>query len=62
MIRLIVEDYCQECPDFEPEAVKVTYYSGDELRAASTEVYCRHKNRCAAVAKYMKSQEKHAPL
>lgn len=57
MIRLIVEDYCQDCPDFEPVAEKTNLYSGQDVCMVNTEVYCKYKDRCASVAKWMKEKE-----
>lgn len=57
MIRLIVEEYCQECADFEPETEKTNYYAGEFKIKCNTDVYCKHKDRCATVAKWMKEKE-----
>lgn len=58
MIRLIVEEYCQDCPDFKPVAEKTNYYAGDVRAMCNTVVHCKYKDRCAAVAEWMKAQKK----
>lgn len=53
MIKLIVEDYCQECPWFEPETIKsfdMRPTKGRTLGTAQTEVVCKIRERCALLA------------
>ena len=44
MIKLVVEDYCQECNDFEAECTKL---SSDE--ESIFVVQCEHRDRCGSV-------------
>lgn len=54
MIKLNIEDYCQNCPDFEPKKEVMTYFSGDKVIERHTTVYCKYKDRCASIARYLK--------
>lgn len=56
MIKLQVESYCQDCPDFKPSKSTITYHGDDKVVKCDTIVECEHKDRCAAVAKFL--QEK----
>lgn len=50
MISLIVEEYCQNCPEFHPESITNALYidnmDGREI-ACFTNVFCMHKDTCA---------------
>lgn len=50
IIELQVEDYCQRCKDFKPEVVR-TYGGAYETFCCSQVVYCKNKERCAAIYK-----------
>lgn len=53
MIKLNVEDYCQECPWFEPETIKAIDMrptKGRMLGTSQTEVVCKIRERCALLA------------
>ena len=47
MITVEVEDYCQRCPYFEPEAVKL--YQGDI--AAEIVIRCVDEKKCQLIEK-----------
>lgn len=60
MIRLIVEEYCQNCPEFEPDVNKdkqemvdidLVSFMGREKRKVfcNTTVACQHRDRCAVI-------------
>lgn len=69
-INLKVEEYCQNCPDFEPvvqkdcERMLVTHHIVDPLNFAEPEVKhicettveCKYKKRCAAQMRYLQKQ------
>lgn len=67
MITLKVEDYCHDCPDFEPDVEKEvqrwegvdydTMTSYDYTRAHTT-IYCKHRYRCESVKSYLERQKK----
>lgn len=52
MIKLDVEDYCQECLDFDPEKESVCLYSGDKICQCITTVRCKHRNRCKNIMQW----------
>ena len=59
MIKLLVEDYCHECLEFEP--IKVgghAYYDldGNIVYLEDTKVMCEHDTRCHRIKKHL---EKH---
>lgn len=65
MIRLVVEDYCQNCPDFEAEVHVETLYSNEYDFAATeprvryeTRVTCAKARRCAAQVRYLERKIK----
>ena len=53
MISLDIQDYCQECPNFEPE--KVTIRTSDSLEVYMY-VQCENKGRCRAIARRIKQE------
>lgn len=48
MIDLHVEEYCQECGDFQP-CVKRLYADG---KIAAQTVYCENRERCANIYEF----------
>ena len=56
MIKLVVEDYCQECASFEPMAVtNVVLCDGGEDQKI-TQVCCRQREMCARLVRRYKGQ------
>lgn len=57
MIELIIEQYCKNCPDFEPDVVKETYADGfrGEVRTQTT-IKCINYDRCKAMYKRIKAE------
>lgn len=59
MIKLYTDEYCDDCPDFEPEVYKDTdcawHYDGSGPMVA-TEIYCKHRARCACVSKHLEQK------
>ena len=60
MITLKVEEYCHDCPDFEPEVIK--HKIRDEINFVgdimmNTHIYCQHAARCRAVKRYLEKQK-----
>lgn len=56
MIKLLIEDYCHECPEFEP--VKVgghAFYNldGNVVHLEDTKVMCEHVDRCNMIKKHL---------
>lgn len=62
MIRLSVEDYCQDCPEFEIDVqVDETVYHGVSMstgekfeeKSIQRTIRCKHKERCRLIAKHI---------
>lgn len=54
MIRLVVEDYCQNCPDFEPEARDVSFIRCCERGETLCDVVCVNREKCAMLYSHLK--------
>ena len=62
MIKLKVEDYCHECPDFDARVnTKVDELFSMEdgvLKVINTTVTCSHATRCRAIKRYLEKAGK----
>lgn len=62
MIRVEVEEYCQFCLDFEPEAsLPDLLYSSDReepIIIGDTVVRCKYRERCHNIERYVKQTMK----
>lgn len=52
MIKLCVEDYCQDCTEFEPDVQKVTLFGG-KRDIADTTIFCEHRERCEHIKEFL---------
>lgn len=66
MIRLEVEEYCSQCPEFEPDVDKkeeILQYQdfklmiNETIRLCDTVVRCKHAARCEGIKLYLKTKE-----
>lgn len=57
MIRLNVEKYCENCPDFDPEKTMTQYYSGYNTVHIDTEIICSKATKCRCIMEYLKSEK-----
>jgi hypothetical protein len=61
MIRLEVEDYCQQCLDFCPDVIKpertVSMIDGAIVQTDTT-IHCEYRKRCAGIKRYLEQQAK----
>lgn len=58
MIRLNVEEYCQECPEFMPWPVRSEYgYANEEYSHCDTTIVCEHRARCAIICQQIRKSE-----
>lgn len=57
MIKLEVEDYCQNCPAFEPMVEKFTNYAQN---AVITTVCCESEKKCARLVQYLERKVRNA--
>lgn len=53
MINLIVDEYCQHCPEFEPNVEKTNLYDGFGDSICDTEITCIHRERCRSIKEYI---------
>lgn len=53
MIKLDVEDYCQECSEFEPDVMKDVCTNGSDVYYR-TIVSCKGRRRCEYIASCVK--------
>lgn len=58
MICLYVEDYCQNCPEFEPETSRIQECDFESGIHINTIVHCEHQKRCENFMRYLKSKLK----
>lgn len=61
MIKVVVADYCQNCPRFEAAAEKVKLYiaknaQGVTEQYADTEIRCANASNCAAIEAYIRKK------
>ena len=57
MIHLDIQEYCHECPHFEPHKDPIFLFPADGPRIASdNRVYCYNKVRCDSIVRYLKEQ------
>lgn len=55
MIRLEVQEFCEECPDFKSKTEKdATRRDADGVLCRDTIIYCKHRDRCRAMAGYLR--------
>ena len=52
-IKLKVDPYCEQCPDFEPEVTKEELVCDNEVFRTDTYIYCKHRLRCDAILDYL---------
>ena len=56
-ITLKVDDYCQECPEFEPDVHRQVIYGMDE-RMFDTTIRCEHRGKCDRLIEYLEKKIK----
>lgn len=49
---LLLQDFCEYCPDFEPEIEKIDIRSFSERRT-NTNIRCANWSKCASIAKHI---------
>lgn len=61
MIKVEVEDYCQQCPDFESEVdkpPKVYSGNGHYTYIGDTIIRCVYRHRCKSIENHIKNTDK----
>lgn len=56
MIRLIVDKYCEDCPEFCAD-VKKTHVYTDELQITNTVIMCEHRDRCKCIKEMIQNEQ-----
>lgn len=46
MIKLEVEEYCDDCPEFDAHVEKAVLFAGYSKKYCNTNITCEHKNKC----------------
>ena len=59
MIKLLVEEYCHECPEFYPEKVGGEAFYGDNelIYMSDTIVRCDNYKKCGIIKKHQEKQK-----
>ena len=59
MIKLELEPYCQNCPNFEPdtEILTIQDYDSDPIRY-DTFIKCENANKCKNMMRYLQNEVK----
>lgn len=57
MIKLEIENYCEECPDFDADVQKPDKYyaDGKVIMVGDTIIRCEHRERCERLKKRLES-------
>ena len=55
-VELKLEDYCQNCCEFEAEVDKQCYYSNEKVFTNIT-IRCEHADLCKRITEHMKSHK-----
>ena len=57
MIQLSIEDYCQDCPDFNARVDRDTLYDNRNIKTGyCTSITCQYAHRCRNIARMIKKQ------
>ena len=60
MIRLDVEEYCQQCLDFHPDVIPAArgMTAEGEVVVTDTIIQCKYRKRCAGIERYLRQRAK----
>ena len=59
-INLHVEDYCQKCPEFTACTYSNSMRTSLDESIVVHDIYCEHRNRCAAIRDYLKFEKENS--
>ena len=66
MIRVEYEEYCEDCPEFEPdmrkEVMHTDYYGSKGDLICETVIQCQHKDRCKSMKDFIERKSKNEKL
>ena len=60
MIFLKIEDYCENCPDFEADVEKMPgIFSNSKTMDVVNDTYikCKNRNRCRVISNYLEKEK-----
>jgi len=55
MIKLDVDDYCHDCPEFEPELERLYIEDINFDRHVDTRITCDNQHKCRHIMRYLKA-------
>lgn len=53
---LLLQDFCEYCPDFEPELEKIEYCCLAGNSRCQTSIRCKNRKRCAKIAEHLQKR------
>lgn len=56
-VKLLVEDYCQNCPHFNPCADTSRYYNDDFVCGHEVLVMCKYKDHCGYLVNHLSKKD-----
>lgn len=56
MIRLHVEDYCENCKEFDPDVGVDTIHENTDHEIVMTNIYCSHRSRCSSIYRNLRKE------
>lgn len=57
--NLLLQDFCEYCPEFEPEIEKINCMSLDDGCRFFTNIRCANRKKCACMAKHIERRVQH---
>lgn len=60
MIKVNVEEYCQQCLDFNPDVIPPIRSTGEDGEHIQTDtiIQCKYRKRCAGITRFLEKQIK----
>lgn len=62
MIKLEIEEYCQDCLDFCPDVIKPERVrtEGGNMTYTDTIVHCKYQKRCSGIKRFLEQRIREA--
>lgn len=57
MIKLAIEPYCENCPEFEAKLNKIEFSYLDRMTEHDTIITCEHCDKCATIYEHLKKEK-----
>lgn len=58
MIKLEVEEYCDDCPEFDARVEKAVLFDGYSKEYRNTNITCEHKDKCKRLKDMIEKEAK----